>query len=53
MMMKRRFDAHEPELMDRPDASPEELAAALGSLRGLNRYFGSHRVVMKFLKRWL
>jgi SAM-dependent methyltransferase len=51
--MSRRFDPREPELMDRPDASPEELAAALGSLRGLNRYFGSHRVVMKFLKRWI
>jgi SAM-dependent methyltransferase len=51
--MKRRFDPHEPELMDRPDASPEELAAALGSLRDLNRYFGSHRVVLKFLKRWI
>jgi SAM-dependent methyltransferase len=53
MMMKRRFDAREPELMDRPDASPDDLAAALRSLRGLNRYFGSHRVVMKFLRRWM
>ena len=53
MMMKRRFDAHEPELMDRPDASPEELHAALRSLRRLNRYFGSYRVVSLFLKRWI
>jgi 2-polyprenyl-3-methyl-5-hydroxy-6-metoxy-1,4-benzoquinol methylase len=51
--MKRRFDASEPELMDRPDASPEELAAALRSLRGLNRYFGSYRVVSMFLERWI
>lgn len=39
--------------MDRPDASPAELAAALRSLRGLNRYFGSYRVVSYFLNRWL
>lgn len=47
--MKRRFDSSEPELMDRPDAAPAELEAALRSLRGLNRYFGSYRVVSSFL----
>jgi SAM-dependent methyltransferase len=51
--MKRRFDATEPELMDRPDASPEDLTAALRSLRGLNRYFGSYRVIESFLRRWI
>lgn len=39
--------------MDRPDAPQEELDAALRSLRGLNRYFGSYRVVTLFLKRWI
>jgi hypothetical protein len=52
-MRKRRFAAAEPELMDRPDASPTELEAALKSLRGLNRYFGSYRVVSRFLRRWM
>jgi len=52
-MRKRRFEAAEPELMDRPDAAPGELAAALKSLRGLNRYFGSYRIVSHFLERWM
>lgn len=39
--------------MDRADASPAELEAALGSLRGLNRYFGSYRVVAHFIQRWI
>lgn len=51
-MSKREFTS-EPELMDRPDASPAELEAALGSLRGLNRYFGSYRIVSHFMKRWI
>jgi SAM-dependent methyltransferase len=51
--MKRRFDLNEPELMDRPDAAPVELEAALRSLRGLNRYFGSYRLVEKFFRRWI
>jgi SAM-dependent methyltransferase len=52
-MRKRRFEAAEPELMDRPDASSRELEAALKSLRGLNRYFGSYRIVSHFLRRWM
>ena len=52
-MSTRQFEAGEPELMDRPDADNRELAAALRSLRGLNRYFGSHRLIMKFLRRWI
>ena len=52
-MSKRQFEPSEPELMDRPDASPAELEAALRSLRGLNRYFGSYRIVMMFLRRWM
>ena len=52
-MRPRRFQSSEPELMDRPDAAPAELEAALESLRGLNRYFGSYRIVTKFLRRWV
>ncbi len=52
-MSRREFASGEPELMDRPDASAAELAAALRSLRALNRWFGSHRMVEKFLRRWL
>jgi ubiquinone/menaquinone biosynthesis C-methylase UbiE len=52
-MSKREFAASEPELMDRPDASPAELESALQSLRGLNRYFGSYRVVSHFITRWI
>lgn len=52
-MIKRQFVAAEPELMDRPDASPAELAAALRSLRGLNRYFGAYHIVSHFMRRWI
>lgn len=52
-MRARHFEPGEPELMDRPDAAPAELEAALRSLRGLNRYFGSYRLVDRFLRRWI
>ena len=52
-MKERQFEAATPELMDRADASPVELEAALRSLRGLNRYFGSYRIVRHFLRRWI
>jgi SAM-dependent methyltransferase len=52
-MRARQFEAAEPELMDRPDAAPGELEAALGSLRALNRYFGSYYLVERFLRRWI
>ncbi|MDQ6626101.1 MAG: methyltransferase domain-containing protein [Verrucomicrobiota bacterium] len=52
-MRARQFEAAEPELMDRPDAAPAELEAALQSLRGLNRYFGSYHLVERFLHRWI
>lgn len=52
-MSKRHFVASEVELMDRPDASPAELEAALQSLRGLNRNFGSYSIVSQFLRRWM
>jgi SAM-dependent methyltransferase len=52
-MRPRQFEPGEPELMDRPDAAPAELARALESLRGLNRWFGSYRLVMRFVRRWV
>ncbi len=52
-MRPRQFEPGEPELMDRPDAAPEELDAALQSLRGLNRFFGSYSLVDHFLRRWI
>lgn len=39
--------------MDRPDAEPAQLEAALRSLRGLNRYFGSYRIVNHFMRCWI
>ncbi|MFL6568293.1 MAG: methyltransferase domain-containing protein [Chthoniobacterales bacterium] len=39
--------------MDRPNASPAELDAALRSLRSLNRYFGGNHVVAHFIQRWI
>jgi 2-polyprenyl-3-methyl-5-hydroxy-6-metoxy-1,4-benzoquinol methylase len=52
-MVARQFEAAEPEWMDRPEASAAELEGALRSLRGLNRYFGSYRLVRHFLRRWI
>jgi SAM-dependent methyltransferase len=51
--MKRVFDPREPELMDRPQPVTPELEACLGNLVSLNRHFGSHRLVRKFLAQWL
>ena len=52
-MTTRRFEPGEPELMDRADATAAELERALTSLRGLNRWFGSYRLVMLFVRRWI
>jgi 2-polyprenyl-3-methyl-5-hydroxy-6-metoxy-1,4-benzoquinol methylase len=51
--MKRRFDPGEPELMDRPQPVSAELAQDLENLRQLNRWFGSHRLVLHFMRRWI
>ncbi len=39
--------------MDRPQPVSRELKRDLANLRSLNRWFGSHRLVRKFLRRWL
>ena len=51
--MKRVFDPHEPELMDRPQPVSAELRRDLENLVSLNRYFGSHRLIRRFLSAWL
>jgi len=51
--MKREFNPDVPELMDRPQPVSPELEADLLNLVSLNRHFGSHRLVRRFLSRWL
>ena len=51
--MKRSFNPAEPELMDRPQPVTPELANDLRNLRQLNRYFGSYRLIMHFVRRWI
>ena len=51
--MKRQFDPAEPELMDRPQPVSPELERDLNNLHQLNQFFGSHRLVMHFLRRWI
>ena len=51
--MKREFHADRPELMDRPQPVTRALETDLDNLVSLNRRFGSHRLVRKFLARWL
>lgn len=40
-------------MLDRPQPVSPELEKSLESLRKLNRYFGAHRLVREFLRRWL
>src|SRR5436309_108045 len=51
--MDRQFDPAELELMDRPQPVSIELERDLRSIRQLNRWFGSHRVVRHFVRRWI
>jgi 2-polyprenyl-3-methyl-5-hydroxy-6-metoxy-1,4-benzoquinol methylase len=51
--MKRQFNPAEPELMDRPQPVSAELERDLKNLRQLNRWFGSHRLILRFLRRWI
>lgn len=50
--MTRHFDPAEPELMDRPQPVSVELEQDLANLASLNRWFGSHRMLRRFLRRW-
>jgi len=49
---QRSFDPYNLELMDRPQPVSSELLIDLQNLEKLNRYFGSHALVLRFLKRW-
>jgi len=51
--MKRQFDPAEPELMDLPQAVSNELEVDLQNLRQLNRFFGGHALVSRFLRDWI
>lgn len=51
--MRRRFDPGKQELMDRPQPISAQLERDLHNLRQLNRLFGSHRLVRRFLQRWI
>ncbi len=52
-MFPREFDPAQPELMDRPQPVSSELEIDLANLVGINRHFGSHRLIRGFLRRWL
>jgi len=39
--------------MDRPQLVSSELEKDLRNIRQLNRFFGSHRLVLHFLRRWI
>ena len=52
-LMKRSFDLAVLEMMDRPQPVSTELERDLERLRQLNRWFGSHRLVSTFMRRWI
>ena len=51
--MKRSFDPAILEMMDRPQPVSAELERDLERLRQLNRWFGSYRLVLLFMRRWI
>ena len=51
--MKRSFDPAVLEMMDRPQPVSPELERDLQRLRQLNRWFGSYRLVLSFMRRWI
>ena len=51
--MKRTFDPAVLEMMDRPQPVSPELERDLQHLRQLNRWFGSYRLVLKIMRRWI
>jgi len=51
--MKRQFDPALTELMDRPQPVSRELESDLDNLRQLNRFFGSHALIRRFLRHWI
>src|SRR5207247_2081298 len=53
LQMKRCFDPAVLEMMDWPQPVSPELERDLERLRQLNRWFGSHRLVLSFMRRSL
>jgi SAM-dependent methyltransferase len=51
--MKRSFDPSVLEMMDRPQPLSAELERDLERIRQLNRWFGSYRLVLSFVRRWI
>jgi 2-polyprenyl-3-methyl-5-hydroxy-6-metoxy-1,4-benzoquinol methylase len=51
--MKRTFDPAVLEMMDRPQPVSAELECDLQRIRQLNRWFGSYRLVLRFMRRWI
>jgi 2-polyprenyl-3-methyl-5-hydroxy-6-metoxy-1,4-benzoquinol methylase len=51
--MRRRFDPTVLEMMDRPQPVSPELERDLQRLRQLNRWFGSYRLVLSFMRQWI
>jgi 2-polyprenyl-3-methyl-5-hydroxy-6-metoxy-1,4-benzoquinol methylase len=51
--MKRSFDPAVLEMMDRPQPALAELERDLVRIRQLNRWFGSYRLVLGFIRRWI
>jgi len=51
--MKRSFDPAVLEMMDRPQPISAELERDLERLRQLNRWFGSYRLILGFMSRWI
>jgi 2-polyprenyl-3-methyl-5-hydroxy-6-metoxy-1,4-benzoquinol methylase len=51
--MKRSFDPAVLEMMDRPQPVSPELERDLERIRQLNRWFGSYRLVLNFMRRWI
>jgi 2-polyprenyl-3-methyl-5-hydroxy-6-metoxy-1,4-benzoquinol methylase len=51
--MKRSFDPAVLEIMDQPQPVSPELDHDLQHLRRLNRWFGSYRLVLTFMRRWI
>jgi hypothetical protein len=51
--MKRSFDPAVLEMMDRPQPVSPELERDLERIRQFNRWFGSYRLILSFVRRWI
>lgn len=51
--MKRSFDPAVLEMMDQPQPLSAELERDLERIRQLNRWFGSYRLILGFMRRWI